>query len=121
MGQVTDYSPGAENPRDCCANLAMTFREFLRGDWTPHAADWREWADRLERAVQQLDAERNLAPNLRSLFETYGEHMEECERPTLATDAGCTCGFTENLARVRSLIPYHNQGAVPPAEQDTPQ
>ena len=60
-----DYSPEAEGVRDCCANLAMTFRDFtvaFDGSQllTPipiHPTHFRDWASRLERVVQRMDLE----------------------------------------------------------------
>lgn len=54
-----DYAPENESPRECCANLAMSFRVMAS---EKVGAYWREnftaWADRLERAVRMLDAEK---------------------------------------------------------------
>lgn len=68
----TDVSQ--ESPRECCANLAMVFRDLgAQGLWVrvsdfpgapvreEFATDQRflEWASRLERATKALDAEKS--------------------------------------------------------------
>lgn len=62
MAEVArDYSPEAEGPRDCCANLAMTFQHIALDngpDVTLRTYCFEEWASRLERACAQLDHER---------------------------------------------------------------
>lgn len=65
------YQPEDESPREACANLAMCFRALAReasrvegvvagrtGHWEVTQKGFSEWASRLERAVQRLDAEK---------------------------------------------------------------
>ena len=57
------YPPEQESVRECCANLAMTFRDFtVAFDGSPlltpvpiHPTHFKAWASRLERAVKLLD------------------------------------------------------------------
>ena len=54
--------PPDQTVRDAVANLAMTFREWERAciESPPvyvNSSDFQVWADRLERAVQRMDAQ----------------------------------------------------------------
>ena len=76
-----DYSPEAEGVRDCCANLAQTFRgmafvsESTNNRFAVHRGELREWASRLERAVQRMDEEKASDPKfiLRETAEAYND------------------------------------------------
>lgn len=119
-----DYSPEAEGPRDICANLAQTFRGlaasgYMRGfDRGPFISytDWSRWADRLERAVQKLDAAQSPPEGpwrfVGQVTEGGDWHIEH----ELTHD--CMSFWRERDAH--TVADALNRVAVPPTEQDTP-
>lgn len=123
---TADYTQvGEESPREACANLAMTFRDFtvaFDGSQllTPiliHPTHFRNWASRLERAVQQLDAAQSPPEGpwrfVGQVTEGGDWHIEH----ELTHD--CMSFWCERDAH--AVADALNRVAVPPAEQDTPQ
>lgn len=105
------YPVEDESPRECCANLCMEIRERAR--------QWREgevllttftslgvladWASRLERAVQRLDAERVLVGRYRSALEAITGEGKVCAEYETCAHAACASSYTSWSLADRAL------------------